>query len=147
MKTNLECISILAPSFPFQPYFAPSIHIHACRSGQERKHLWASRDLHVINKWDEPIKGAVCVCVYVCVYVYVCVLMSVALSRLKLHDRRRAGGEKNDRSSTVVSLCKERERHWMRAREREEWEMQSLGGSCRTARHNNEFQISYSLQE
>lgn len=42
---------------------------------------------------------------YVCVYM----LMSVALSWLKLHDRRRGGGRKYDRSSRVVSLCKERE--------------------------------------
>ena len=34
----------------------------------------------------------VCVRVCVCVFVCVCVLMSVALSWLKLHDRRRGGG-------------------------------------------------------
>ena len=47
-------------------------------------------------------------------------------------------GQKNDQSSTVVSLCKARQ---------SERGKQRLGGPCHSAQHNNEFQISYSLQE
>lgn len=67
-----------------------------------------------------------------------CIYASASLVKIEEEGKRSHEEEKNDQSDAAVTLCKER---WT-VREK-----QRLGGPCCGAQHNNEFQISYSLEE